>query len=70
MALFDTFAERRAAFARGARRGGRRFAQVDARIRRKMLGMLEATIQRRVSALVEATVRENSESRRRDDEPD
>ena len=63
MTLFDTFAERRAAFARGAMLRTRRFAQFDSRMRRKMIGLLESTVQRRVSALVEATVRENSATR-------
>ncbi len=63
MTLFGTFAERRAAFARGALRRGRRFAQFDSRVRRRMMGLLESTVQRRVSALVEATIRENSSAR-------
>ena len=64
MALFDTFAERRAAFARGAVVRGRRFAQIDSRIRRRVFTLLESSVQRRVSALVEATLRDNSASRR------
>ena len=63
MTLFDTFAERRAAFARGALLRGRRFAQFDSRVRRRMFGLLESTVQRQVSALVEATIRENFATR-------
>jgi len=63
VALFDTFTERRAAFARRALQRGRRIARIDSTFRRRVFGMLEASVQRRVSALVDATVRENRASR-------